>query len=46
VFVLVTTQIWVVGFLADLLSANRKLASATRLSQRRRELAESDADLQ
>ena len=46
VFVLVTTQIWVVGFLADLLSANRKLASAIRLSQRRRELAESDADLQ
>jgi glycosyltransferase involved in cell wall biosynthesis len=45
VFVLVTTQIWVVGFLADLLSANRRIVSATRLEQRRRELAGSDADL-
>lgn len=38
VFVIITTQIWIVGFLADLLSANRRMTAATRLSQRRREL--------
>ena len=38
VFLLLTAQVWVVGFLADLLSANRRTISAVRLAQRRNEL--------
>ena len=40
VFVILTTQIWVVGMLADLLSANRRMIARIRLEQRRRELVE------
>ncbi|MCZ7631669.1 MAG: hypothetical protein M5U19_22565 [Microthrixaceae bacterium] len=43
VFVVLTTQIWVVGFLADLLSVNRRVLATTRLEQRRRDLADSEA---
>lgn len=45
VFIILTTQIWVVGFLADLLSVNRRVIATTRLEQRRRELAHSEATL-
>ncbi|HTO00090.1 MAG TPA: glycosyltransferase family 2 protein [Microthrixaceae bacterium] len=41
VFMLLATQIWIFGLLADLLSANRRIISATKVSLRRRELDES-----
>ena len=41
VMLLLAAQIWIFGLLADLLSANRKIISATKVSLRRRELEES-----
>ncbi len=43
VFLILTTQIWVVGFLADLLSANRRMVAHTRLTQRRQALSENES---
>jgi glycosyltransferase involved in cell wall biosynthesis len=40
VFVIITIQVWIVGFLADLLSANRRTLFEVRLAQRRREMAQ------
>lgn len=40
VFLLLAVQIWVFGLLADLLSANRKIISDSRVMLRRRELAD------
>ena len=40
VTMLLATQIWIFGLLADLLSANRRLISDTRLMLRRQELGE------
>ena len=41
---LIAGQIWAVAFLADLQSANRRIVSAIRYSQRRDELARLGAD--
>ncbi|MCB1271756.1 MAG: glycosyltransferase family 2 protein [Microthrixaceae bacterium] len=44
VFLLLTTQIWVVGFLADLLAANRRMTAEIRNQQRREVLSRSGSD--
>ncbi|MGB3410146.1 MAG: glycosyltransferase family 2 protein [Microthrixaceae bacterium] len=41
VMMLLAAQIWIFGLLADLLSANRKIIAATKVSLRRQELDES-----
>jgi glycosyltransferase involved in cell wall biosynthesis len=40
VFMIVTTQFWVVGMVADLIATNRRVLAATRLAQRRAELSD------
>ena len=45
VFMIITTQIWVVGFLADLLAANRRIMADTRYRILRREYESTASDL-
>ncbi len=45
VFMIITTQIWVVGFLADLLAANRRIIADTRYRMVRREYESTTSDL-